>query len=233
MKNLSPIACNTTEYEQLITNNADKFFAYYNFLVEYNQKVNLTSITEKEEVYIKHFLDSILSANEIAKNASVIDVGAGAGFPSMPLKIVREDINLTMLDSLNKRITFLNELCKRLNISATSIHSRAEDFANTNKQKFDIALARAVAKCNTLVEYLLPLVKVGGKVIIYKGSNYLEELNQAKNAISFLGGKISKINLFNLPNNMGERAIIVIEKVNSTPHGYPRGKNLPKTKPIT
>ncbi len=219
-------------YLKQIEAQTQKFEAYYNFLVEYNQKVNLTAITVKEEVKIKHFLDSILSVNEIPTNASVIDVGAGAGFPSLPLKIVRSDINLTMLDSLNKRITFLNELTQKLNLTTTNIHARAEEFAHKNPEKFDIALARAVARTNTLVEYLLPLTKVGGKVILYKGSNYKEELIEAQNAIKTLGGTLQKVQLFTLPNNMGERAIIIITKTAHTPPQYPRLANQPKLKPI-
>ena len=164
------------KYYNLINEHLSEFEKYYNSLISFNEKVNLTAITDKEDVFIKHFLDSILSIEEIKENSNVIDIGAGAGFPSLPIKIVRPDIKLTMLDSLNKRINFLNQICSELNIESTNAHARAEDYIKNNREKFDIALARAVARLNTLVEYLLPYVKIGGLVLAYKGSNYLEEL---------------------------------------------------------
>lgn len=216
----------------LINNYLLDFESYYNFLIEYNQKVNLTAITQKEEVFVKHFLDSVLAQAEIPVGATVVDVGTGAGFPSLPLKLVREDISLCMVDSLNKRITFLNQLCKLLNVEADKVHARAEDFALKNKEVFDVAVARAVAKTNTLVEYLLPLIKVGGKVILYKSGNYEEELKDAEHAIEILGGQINSIKLYNLPKDMGERSLIIIDKIKKTPKTYPRGKNLPKLQPL-
>lgn len=137
-----------------------------------------------------------------------------------------------MLDSLNKRVNFLNQICTELNIESTNVHARAEDYVKDYREKFDIALARAVARLNTLVEYLLPYVKIGGLVLAYKGSNYLEELSEAKRAIELLGGKYLKTISFNLPENKGERNIIIIEKIKPTPKLYPREKNLPKIKPI-
>ena len=220
------------KYLDLISKHQNQFDKYYQALVSYNQHTNLTAITEYNEVYNKHFLDSVLSIDEIDTNATLIDIGAGAGFPSLPIKIVRPDIKLTMLDSLNKRINFLNEICNELNINSTNVHSRAEDYALKYREKFDIATARAVARLNTLVEYLLPLTKVSGKAIIYKGSNYLEELNEAENAITTLGGKLNKVLHFNLPNDMGERHIIIIDKISTTPTKYPRAKNEPKLNPI-
>ncbi len=220
------------KYQNLINIHKDEFEKYYNSLISYNENVNLTAITNKEEVYIKHFLDSILGIDEIKKNSTVIDIGAGAGFPSLPIKIVRPDINLTMLDSLNKRVNFLNKICTELNIKSTNIHARAEDYINDYREKFDVALARAVANLTTLVEYLLPYVKVGGIVLAYKGSNYNDELNDSARAIEILGGKHIKTLSFNLPNNFGERNIIVIEKIKNTPKKYPRNKNLPKLQPI-
>ena len=220
------------KYLDLINTNKDKFDTYYQNLVSYNEHTNLTAITEESEVYTKHFLDSILSIDEIPMGASVVDVGTGAGFPGLPIKIVRPDVYLTMVDSLNKRVIFLNEVCDKLNLKSKAYHSRAEDFAKNNREKYDIATARAVARLNTLVEYLLPLTKVGGKLIIYKGSNYAEELAEAKTAISLLGGRFNKVLNFNLPNNAGERNIIIIDKISPTPAKYPRGKNEPKLKPI-
>lgn len=220
------------ELQNLIKINEERFDIYYQNLVSYNEKVNLTAITEKDDVYIKHFLDSILPENEIPYKASVVDVGTGAGFPGIPLKLVREDINLTLVDSLQKRVTFLNELCKKLNINSTNIHSRVEDFAQNNKNKYDVATARAVARLNTLLEYLLPLVKIGGFVLAYKGSNADEELLEAKTAIETLGGQYVKTLNYNLPNNSGTRNIIIIKKIKPTPNIYPRGQNKPKSNPI-
>ncbi len=216
----------------LINKNENIFNKYYDYLIEYNKKVNLTAITEKNQVFIKHFLDSILPIDEIKKDAKIVDVGTGAGFPSLPIKIVREDVKLTMVDSLNKRINFLNQLTLDLNIETKNIHSRAEDFAKLNREKFDVALARAVAKLNTLLEYLLPLVKVGGIVLAYKGSNFEEEIEEAKHAMAVLGGEYVKTLHYDLPNNEGERNIIVIKKIKQTPKQYPRDKNLPKLSPI-
>ncbi len=217
---------------ELINNNYNVFEKYFEKLVSYNEKVNLTAITEKEQVFNKHFLDSILPIKEVKLNAKIVDVGTGAGFPSLPIKIVRPDVELTMVDSLNKRINFLNELTTELNISTNNIHSRAEDFAKTNREKFDVAVARAVAKLNTLLEYLLPLVKLGGIVLAFKGSNFQEEIDEAKNALAILGGEYVKTLHFELPNNEGERNIIIIKKIKETPKQYPRDKNLPKLKPI-
>lgn len=220
------------KFLSMIDENKQQFDVYYQELVSYNEKVNLTAITEQEEVFTKHFLDSILAVEEIKPNASVVDVGTGAGFPSLPIKIVRPDIQLTMVDSLNKRINFLQELTEKLKIDTQNIHSRAEDFAVKNREKFDVAVARAVARLNTLLEYLLPLVKVGGIVLAYKGNNFEEELVEAQNAIKFLGGKFEKTLHFELPNNAGERNIIVIKKVKPTDKKYPRSQNKPKTEPI-
>lgn len=217
---------------KLINDNLQTFQKYFESLVSYNEKVNLTAITEKEQVFDKHFLDSILPIDEIKLNAKIVDVGTGAGFPSLPIKIVRPDVDLTMVDSLNKRINFLNEITQELKIKTTNIHSRAEDFAKTNREKFDVAVARAVARLNTLLEYLLPLVKVGGIVLAYKGSSFKEEIDEAKNAITVLGGEYEKTLHFELPNNEGERNIIVIKKIKQTPKQYPRDKNMPKLKPI-
>lgn len=220
------------KYYDYIYKNSDKFDTYFKELVEYNNKVNLTAITEEQDVYIKHFLDSILGMFEIPQNASVIDIGAGAGFPSLPLKIVRPDINLTMLDSLNKRIAFLNYITDKLGVKTNNVHSRAEDYAIKHREEYDVAVARAVATLNTLVEYLLPFVKVGGIVLAYKGSNVEAEIENANKAISILGGKIIKIVKETLPNNAGERNVVVIKKIKSTPIKYPRRQNKPKTDPI-
>lgn len=221
-----------TEYQKLINQHRSEFDTYYQELVSYNEKVNLTAITEVNEVFTKHFLDSILSIDAIPVNSSVVDVGTGAGFPSLPIKIVRPDIKLTMVDSLNKRVNFLNSLCDKMKIESTNVHARVEDFAKNNREKFDVAVARAVAKLNTLLEYLLPLVKVGGLVIAYKGANLAEEFMEADTALEVLGGKVLKSLRFDLPNGHGERNILIIEKVKPTDKLYPRPQNKPKTNPI-
>ncbi len=208
------------------------FDLYFRELVAYNQQVNLTAITEREDVFAKHFLDSILPFDQIKQSASVVDVGSGAGFPGLPLKIVRPDIRLTMVDSLNKRVKFLDFITEKLSIKTTNIHARAEDFCLKNREKFDVAVARAVARLNTLLEYLLPLVKVGGVVIAYKGSDSENELAEAENALSILGGKHEKTLTFQLPDGRGERNLIFIKKVKPTPKSYPRAQNKPKTNPI-
>lgn len=211
-----------------------KFETYYNKLISYNQYVNLTAITEREEVYVKHFLDSCLAIPYIAPNSKVVDVGTGAGFPGVPIKIAREDVGLYLVDSLNKRIKFLDELSRELNINYNTFHSRAEEFATNVKyrEQFDVCVSRAVSKLNTLLEYCLPLVKVGGLFIAYKAINADEEIEQAQKALKILGGEIIEIKTIKLPNNFGERNLIIIKKIKNTPKKYPRSKNLPKTNPI-
>lgn len=210
------------------------FEIYYNQLIEYNQKVNLTAITEKDEVYIKHFFDSCLASEIIPKDAKIVDVGTGAGFPGVPIKIIRNDIDLHLVDSLNKRITFLNHLKQELKIDYSTYHARAEDFCvnENNREYFDVCVSRAVAKLNTLAEYCLPLVKVGGVFIAYKSGEIQQELQDSLKAIEILGGKIIEIKSINLPNNMGDRNLIIVKKIKNTQKKYPRGKNLPKIKPL-
>lgn len=210
-----------------------QFFSYYKYLVQENEKFNLTSITEENEVIFKHFLDSVLPAKEISKNAKVIDVGTGAGFPGVPLKIIRPDIEITLLDSLQKRVNFLNEVVKLLDLKrCTCVHSRAEDYCQQFREKFDISLSRAVAQVATLSEYLIPFVKVNGKTIMYKAQKLEEELEQGKNAIKMLGGKIEKICKIEVEEIEAIRNFVIIKKIAPTNKKYPRGKNLPKTKPL-
>lgn len=189
-----------------------KFNIYADFLVEYNKNVNLTAITEPDEILMKHFIDSILLLKyaEIPENSSLIDVGTGAGFPSIPLKIMRDDIKITLLDSLAKRITFLEKLCERLEITAKFIHGRAEDIAQTAeyREKFDFSCARAVANLAVLSEYCIPFVKTGGYFLSMKGRG--EDIDDAENAIKILGGEISKISEYTLEDDA--RKIIAIKK---------------------
>lgn len=212
---------------------AEQFCKYMDYLLQENEKFNLTAITEPKEIVIKHFIDSVLPQNEIKKNAKIIDIGSGAGFPGIPLKILREDIDIVLLDSLNKRVNFLQEVVKLLNLkNVKCVHSRAEDYCKENREKFDVTLSRAVASIPTLSEYLLPFLKIGGLAVMYKGSKVDDELKTGEKAISTLGGKITKTIKFNLDEVESERNIIIINKIAHTDKRYPRAKNLPKTKPI-
>ena len=209
----------------------NKLNIFYSELIFYNNSFNLTAITEENEVFIKHFLDSIFPQFLIEKNSSVIDIGAGAGFPSLPLKIYRPDLNVTMIDSLNKRVNFLNDVIKKLELeNISAFHARAEDFAKTSRESFDYAVVRAVAKIPTLIEYAFPLLKVGGKLLCYKGGDVEEELKQSENALKILGGVVERVEKFNLEGN--SRTIVLIKKLEHTPSKYPRSKNLPKLKPL-
>lgn len=201
----------------------DRLRIYAEMLVEWNEKINLTAITEPKEIAVKHFLDCmmIFKYADIPSSASVIDVGTGAGFPGVVMKIVRPDIKLTLLDSLAKRITFLEELCKTLELEVTTVHSRAEDVPNGLRESFDIATARAVANMRVLSEYCMPYVKVGGRFIALKGAAAQDELTQAENAIKVLGGKFEAINTFEI-ENAGARGIISVKKISQTLTKYPR-----------
>ena len=212
-----------------------QFYNYMNLLIEWNKKINLTAITEPNEIILKHFVDSLTISKYISDGTRVVDVGTGAGFPGIPLKIVRQDVEITLLDSLQKRINFLDEVIRELNLEKIeTIHSRVEDFGKDKRyrEKFDIATSRAVANLATLSEYLLPLVKVGGKVISMKGSLIEEELENSKNAIKILGGKIEKVDEFNLPNSDISRNIVLIDKIKETPNKYPRKAGEPSKKPL-
>ena len=208
-----------------------QFLKYYDFLVSENQKYNLTAITSKEEVFYKHFLDSVLPESEITKNAKIIDIGSGAGFPAVPLKIVRSDLKFTLVDSLNKRVNFLNELFILLNLGdIKAVHARAEDIIKENRESYDFAVARAVAPLNTLLEYMVPYLKVGGRCLIYKSQKLEEEIVEAKKAMEILSVKIVKVLEYELGD--ASRKILIVEKLEKTNEKYPRGKNLPKLKPL-
>lgn len=212
-----------------------KFYKYMNLLIEWNEKINLTAITEPKEIIIKHFIDSLTVLKDIKGKNTLVDVGTGAGFPGIPLKIMDEEIKITLLDSLNKRINFLNEVIKELDLrNIDTIHSRVEEAGKNKKyrESFDIATARAVANLATLSEYMLPLVKVGGKSICMKGSEVSEELKNSKKAISILGGEIENIDNFQLPKSDMMRNIVIIKKVKTTPSKYPRKPGTPSKEPI-
>lgn len=211
-----------------------KFVLYKNLLKEWNEKINLTAIVEDNEIAIKHFIDSLTVIQYIPEDSCIIDVGTGAGFPGIPIKIVKENVNVTLLDSLNKRINFLDEIISKCDLNKTAtVHGRAEDYGNNvaYREKYDIAIARAVANLATLAEFCLPFVKVGGAFIAMKGSS-IDEIDEAQKAIEILGGKIEKIDKFILPETGIERNIIVIRKINKTPTQYPRRAGTPANKPI-
>lgn len=213
----------------------EQFYNYMNLLIEWNQKVNLTAIVEPKEIILKHFIDS-LTICKYTKNAkTLVDVGTGAGFPGIPLKIVNEGIKVTLLDSLNKRINFLNEIIEKLELkNIETIHARVEEFGKNKKYRetFDIATSRAVANLSTLSEYMIPLIKLGGESICMKGSEIDKELESSKKAINVLGGKIESVKSFNLPETDMKRNIIIIKKVNLTPTKYPRKPGTPAKEPI-
>ena len=220
---------------ELSESNFEKFETYFNLLIEWNNKINLTTITDENDVLLKHFIDSCMIEKYVSNNASIIDVGTGAGFPGVPVKIIRDDIDLTLLDSLNKRINFLNSLINCLKLdNVKTVHGRAEEFGINNqyREKFDVATARAVANLATLSEFCLPFVKVGGIFICMKAGNAQEEIDNAKNAIKQLGSVIDKIETFTLPESDIERTIIIIKKVESTPKAYPRKAGTPERKPL-
>ncbi|MET3683831.1 16S rRNA (guanine527-N7)-methyltransferase [Alkalibacillus flavidus] len=224
------IALNDTQIQQ--------FETYYQTLVEWNEKMNLTGITEKEDVYLKHFYDSISAAfytDFSSESLSVCDVGAGAGFPSIPLKIVFPHLKVTIVDSLKKRITFLNHLADQLNLTGVAFyHDRAESFGKNAKfrETFDVVMARAVARTSVLSELCLPLVKPGGLFMMMKGADIEEELKMGEMATKALGGEFMRTDQFKLPIEQSERHIVQIAKKRQTPKKYPRKPGTPNKDPI-
>lgn len=215
-----------------------QFGTYFEMLVEWNEKINLTAVTEKEEVYLKHFFDSVTPSFYIDfnENETICDVGAGAGFPSIPLKIVYPHLQITIVDSLNKRIKFLNELAASLDLDKVNfVHDRAETFGKSQqyRESFDLVTARAVARLSVLSELCLPLVKKGGQFVALKGSQGNEELEDAQFAISVLGGEVKTVNEFTLPLEESMRQIITIDKLRQTPKKYPRKPGTPNKEPLT
>lgn len=224
---------------KLSSKQKEQFATYYNKLIEFNKKVNLTRITDKNEVYLKHFFDSItplLEFSDLFKGEkSLCDVGAGAGFPSLPIKILCPDLSITIVDSLGKRLKFLDELVSDLSLDkVTLVHSRAEDVGqNKNlREKFDLVTGRAVARMSVLSEYCLPLAKVDGYLVALKGPKAQDELADAKNAIEVLGGSVKEVKELMLPDTDDERTLIVVKKVKATPKKYPRQAGTPSRKPL-
>ncbi|SDQ04846.1 16S rRNA (guanine(527)-N(7))-methyltransferase RsmG [Virgibacillus salinus] len=222
---------------ELTDKQIEQFAIYFQTLVEWNDKINLTALTNEEDVYLKHFYDSISAAfyHDFTKELHICDVGAGAGFPSIPLKICFPDLQVTIVDSLKKRITFLNELALKLDISKVAFyHDRAESFGKNKKfrESFDIVTARAVARMTVLSELCLPLVTKNGEFIAMKGSQSDQEVNDSNTVINLLGGELDSVHTFTLPNENSERSIIVINKKRNTPNKYPRKPGVPGKNPI-
>ncbi len=214
-----------------------QFYRFYELLIEYNKDMNLTAITEYDEVVKKHFVDSLAIQNiiDLLEIQTLVDVGTGAGFPGIPLKIVYPHLKVTLLDALNKRVKFLDIVIKELglkNISAE--HGRAEDFAKNKKyrEKYDLCVSRAVANLSTLSEYCIPFVHLGGCFIPYKSENIDEELEQSKKAISILGGNVEDVVRFKLTDTDIGRSLIKIKKEKKTPEKYPRKAGLPSREPL-
>lgn len=218
------------------------FEKYYELLIEKNKVMNLTAITDKEDVIVKHFIDSIAlipylldKGININNKLKIIDIGTGAGFPGLPLKIMMPDVKFTLLDSLNKRVSFLNEVIDELKLKdIEALHGRAEDYASDSKyrEKYDICVSRAVANLSTLSEYCIPFVKEDGFFISYKAGESEEEINNSKNAIKILGGKINKVEEFVLPGTDVSRVFVFIRKQELTDKKYPRKAGVPAKKPL-
>ena len=226
----------------LTDDQVSRFLRYYEMLVETNKVMNLTAITEFDEVMIKHFADSLSIINILdlsaEKDIKILDIGTGAGFPGIPLKIAYPDIRITLLDSLTKRIRFIDDVIKELDLNSSgSIETsdmRSEDYVRTKgkRETFDLVVSRAVANLAVLSEYSLPYVRIGGSFISYKGDKASEELKEAENAINILGGELSSVKTFSLPGTDISRTLISIKKTRPTPDKYPRKAGLPNKKPI-
>ena len=209
-----------------------KFSLYYDKVIEWNNKFNLTAITQPKDVQIKHFIDSILPNSLLDKSENICDIGCGAGFPSIPLAILNPDKKFTLIDSVNKKISFINYIIELLDLqNVTATHCRVEDFAKENFQSFDACVVRAVASMPTLVEYTLPLIKKDGFLLAYKGINYKEELEQCSKILNILNGKLRDVKEYQLIDEE-KRYVIVIQKVGDCPKKYPRLGNKPRLQPI-
>ena len=215
----------------------EKFRIYKELLKEWNTKINITAIIEDEEIVVKHFLDSLTPylLNILDGKKEIIDIGTGGGFPGLPLKLINNDLKVTLMDSLNKRITFLKEVISSLELEGVdAIHGRAEELGRTERyrEKYDICISRAVASLDTLCEYCIPFVKLGGYFISMKGPDIDQELKEAQRSIQILGGKLIDKKIINIPQSDIEHSLLVIEKIRETPTKYPRGGGKPRKKPL-
>ena len=210
------------------------FYQYMKEIIEWNEKINVTAITDEREFIRKHFIDSLTISKYIEEGQTIIDIGTGAGFPGIPLKIVNNNSKVTLVDSVNKKLNVIRDISGKIGLSNLEIiHTRAEDLANNNsyREKFDVATTRAVSNFSTIMEYMLPFVKIGGKAICMKGPNFKEELEKAKNAIEILGGAVKSLETCIVSSDF-ERNIIIIEKIKNTPKKYPRGQGKPLKEPL-
>lgn len=210
------------------------FYQYMNGIIDWNDKINVTAITDEKMFIVKHFVDSLAINKFVAQAKSIIDIGTGGGFPGIPLKIMNYDKKVTLIDSVNKKLNVIRDITKDMDLGEVEIlHSRAEDLASKQeyRETYDIATTRAVSNFSTILEYMLPFIKVGGYAICMKGPNYTEEFEEAKVAIEVLGGKFDSIERLNVGNEL-ERNIIIIKKVKNTPKKFPRGQGKPLKEPI-
>ena len=229
------MSINTEQYVHLLEGEyKERFEAYRELLLEYNERYNLTTILEEKDMFYKHFLDSVLGEKCFKQGAKIIEIGSGAGFPSMPLKLIRDDLSFTLVESVGKKCEFLHAVVDKLGLKGVNIYSkRAEELAHDviHREKYDAAVARAVARMNTLTEYCLPFVKVGGVFVAYKSGD-VTEIDEAKNAYKVLGGKLGLVERYQLPEGYGERTLAVVEKVKPTPPKYPRGQGKERKSPL-
>lgn len=215
-------------------NSIEKYYTYMKEIIKWNDKINVTAITEEKEFIVKHFIDSLTVSREIEESETIIDIGTGAGFPGIPLKLNYPDKKITLIDSVNKKLNVIRDITSKFDLNDLEIiHTRAEDLAINEKyrEKYDIAITRAVSNLSTIMEYMLPFVKIGGKAICMKGPNFQEELEESKKAIKLLGGQIEKIETV-FVNGEIERNLIIINKIKNTPKQFPRGKGKPQKEPI-
>lgn len=211
---------------------ADEFYLYMKNLLEWNEKINLTAIKDEREIVIKHFVDSVV-INKFIDGTRMLDLGSGAGFPGIPLKLINRNLAVTLIDSVNKKVNFMKDSIEKLQLNnIVALHIRAEDLAHDKnyREQFDIVVSRAVANMTTLVEYMLPFVKVGGKCLCLKGPNCEDEINLAKNAVKKLGGQIKEVIQYNVGEN--ERCLIIIDKIKCTEQTYPRKLGKPLKEPL-